>query len=151
MPENTKRGPTLVKDVMNPKVVVAKPEATAKEAAKVMVEAHIGSLVILDQSNIVGIVTESDMIRKIIAEGNDATQVRLDQMMTKDVTTVDADSELQEAADIMSEKKIKRLPVVEGGKLVGIITSSDLILFEPKFIEALSELLMLKPRQSMAG
>ena len=151
MPEKFKRGPSLVKDVMNAKVVIAKPEATAKEAAKVMAEAHIGALVVLSGTNIAGIVTESDLIRKIIAEGNDAAQTRLDQMMTKNVKTIEADRELEEAADMMVENNIKKLPVVKGGKLVGILTSTDLISFEPKFIESLSQLLMLKPRESMAG
>ncbi len=151
MTKDMKRGPTLVKDVMNPQVIIAKPVATAKEAAKVMAEAHVGSLVVMDGTKIVGIVTESDLIRKIIAEGNDATQMKLVDMMTRNVKTIEADSELEDAADIMVENKIKKLPVVKGGRIVGIITSSDLISFEPKFIEALGRLLMLKPKQNMAG
>lgn len=151
MPEEISRGPRLVKDVMNKQVVVAKPEATAKEAARVMSENHIGSLVILKDEKIVGIVTESDMIREIIAEGKDATNTRLDDMMTKDVKTVDAETGLDDAADMMVENGIKRLPVMRGGKLVGIISATDLISFEPKFIEALGQLLMLRPKQSMAG
>ncbi len=151
MPEEIKRGPTLVKEVMNSQVVIAKPEATAKEGAKVMIEGGIGSLVVMDGDKIAGIVTDNDMVREIIAKGNDPEDTRLDQMMTKDVKTINSESTLEEAAELMAENKIKKLPVLKGGKLVGIITSTDLISYEPRFIEALSQLLMLRPKQAVAG
>ena len=150
MPEEPKRA-TFVREIMNPQVVVAKPEATAREAAKVMTEGGIGSLIIMKDDKIDGIVTESDMVKKIIADGGDAEQITLDQIMTAKVITVSDDATIEEASELMVENNIKKLPVIRANKLVGIVTATDLISFEPKFIEALGQLLMLRPKTSVAG
>ncbi len=140
-----------VKDVMKTQVVVAKPDANVKESAKIMTDIDIGCLVVLDNDKIVGIITERDILKKIVAEGADAEKVKIEDIMSKDVTTIDIDKTVENAAELMVEKKIKRLPVVNNGKLVGIITATDLISYEPKMIEALGELFMLKQQQTVAG
>lgn len=141
----------LVKDVMNPQVVVAKPEATVKEAAKIMSELKIGCLIVIDNAKIAGIVTEGDIISKVIAKGMDTEKTTLKEIMTKNVISVELDKNLSEAADIMVENKIKRLPVLDDEKLVGIITATDLISYEPKMIESLSQLFMMKTQRTVAG
>lgn len=141
----------LVKDVMNPQVVVAKPEATVKEAAKIMSELKIGCLIVIDNAKIAGIVTEGDIISKVIAKGMDSEKTTLKEIMTKNVISVELDKNLSEAADIMVENKIKRLPVLDDEKLVGIITATDLISYEPKMIESLSQLFMMKTQRTVAG
>ncbi|MBU5688462.1 MAG: CBS domain-containing protein [Candidatus Aenigmarchaeota archaeon] len=144
---------TTVKDVMNPKVVVAKPQATIKEAAEIMSQLRIGCLLVMEDEKVIGIVTESDIIGKIVAKKRDPERVTVDEIMTKNIISTTPDETLDEAAEKMVENKIKRLPVLDGGKLVGIITATDLISFEPKMIETLSELFSMKSQigRTIAG
>ncbi|MEM4367497.1 MAG: CBS domain-containing protein [Candidatus Aenigmatarchaeota archaeon] len=144
---------TTVKDVMNPKVVVAKPQATIKEAAEIMSQLRIGCLLVMEDEKVIGIITESDIIGKIVAKKRDPERVTVDEIMTKNIISTTPDETLDEAAEKMVENKIKRLPVLDGGKLVGIITATDLISFEPKMIETLSELFSMKSQigRTIAG
>lgn len=140
-----------VKDAMNPKVVVATKEISIKEAARIMTKFRIGSLIILEKEKIVGIITESDIIRKIVATGLEPSTTLIEETMTKGVVTVDADKDLGEACQMMVDHKIKRLPVLDNGKLVGILTTTDIIAVEPKLIENLAHIMLFSERQVVAG
>ncbi len=140
-----------VKDAMNPKVVIATKEISIKEAARIMTKFKIGSLVILEKEKIVGVITESDIIRKIVATGLEPSTTLVEETMTKDVVTVDAEKDLEEACQMMVDHKIKRLPVLDGGKLVGILTTTDVIAVEPKMIEALAKVMLFSEKQIVAG
>lgn len=141
----------LVKDVMNPKVVVAKPTATIKEAAKVMSELRISGIVIMEGESIVGIMTEMDIMSKVVAQAKDAETTMIRDVMTKEVVTIEPDKTLEDACSLMVEKKVKRLPVVVSGKLVGIITATDVISIQPKMIESLAQLLLFREKKAVAG
>lgn len=144
---------TLVRDVMNPHVIVARSSVTIKEAAELMAQMRIGCLIVMDDDKLLGIVTESDIIGKVVAKNKDPERILLKEIMTGNIISISPDKNLDEAADIMVENKIKRLPVVDNGKLVGIITATDMISFEPKMIETLSELFSLKSQmgRTIAG
>ena len=128
---------------MHKDVVTIRPNLSLREASKIMSKFGIGSLVVVEDENLVGIITSTDII-KAVAEGKDVDQTLVSEVMSKDVITVDPDESLEEAVEKMMERNIKRLPVVEGGKLVGIITASDIIVVEPKLIEGIANLLSLK-------
>jgi len=113
-----------VKEIMK-KVVTIDRQATIKKAASLMSKKNIGCLVVVDCDLIVGIITERDII-KYISHSNHLNAL-VEEIMTQDVITVDANADLLEAADLMFQHKIKKLPVVEKGKLVGIVTATDLI------------------------
>lgn len=133
----------IVKDVMSPNVVVAKPNATIREAAKVMAAAKIGSLIVRKGEKIVGIVTERDLVAAI-AKDNDTDETDLEDVMSKPVVTVEPSKTVEEAVDLMIEHKIKKLPVVSDGKLMGIITASDIVVVEPKLIASVANLISLR-------
>lgn len=128
---------------MQRKVITAKPNVTLKEACQVMSKLRIGSLIIYEEGKILGIVTDSDIL-KAIAINKDPEQTTLEEIMTRNVITITPDSSLEEAVSLMIKHKIKRLPVVEDNKLVGIVTASDIIVVEPKLIEGIANLLSLK-------
>jgi CBS domain-containing protein len=128
---------------MNRKVVTARPDITLKEAAAVMTKFHIGSLIILRDEKIVGIITSSDIL-KAIAEGKNADITLAEEIMSKNVIVIEPDKAVEDAVNLMLEHKIKKLPVVEGEKLIGIITASDIIAIEPKLIENIAALISLK-------
>ncbi|PIN77978.1 CBS domain-containing protein [Candidatus Woesearchaeota archaeon CG10_big_fil_rev_8_21_14_0_10_34_12] len=112
-----------VKDIMN-KVVVAEDNLSIGEAAKIMSEKSIGSLVLINKKNVSGIITESDIL-KAAAQRNLGISVRT--VMAKKVYSVSSDDCLDDAAEIMKKRKIKRLPVIDNGRLFGIITATDLL------------------------
>jgi len=132
----------MIKDVMNRNVIVAKPHTTLREAAKVMSDLNIGSLVVMENEKIVGIVTSTDALRAV-AEGADPDRTTLADIMSKDVITIEEDRDVEEAVELMVKNKIKRLPVVREGKLVGIITVSDIAVVEPKIIASIASLISI--------
>ncbi|MFH8086780.1 MAG: CBS domain-containing protein [Candidatus Aenigmatarchaeota archaeon] len=134
----------LIKDVMNRNVIVTKPETSVREAAKIMSKYHIGSLIVLEEEKIAGIITEGDILKKVIVEGKDLDETKVRDIMTENVITITPDKTIDDAVKIMTEKRIKKLPVVDNDKLIGIITASDIMVVEPKLIEAIASLISLK-------
>jgi CBS domain-containing protein len=133
----------LVREIMNKDVVVAEPDITVKEAAEIMSKHHIGSLVILKDKKILGIVTERNVLNAV-AQGKDAELTTVKEIMKKNVVTIAPDRSVEDAVDLMTEHKIKKLPVVDADKLVGIITASDIIVVEPKLLERIANLISIK-------
>jgi len=110
-----------VHDIMK-KVVVAGDQINGKQAAQIMSSKGIGSLVIFKKNKILGIITERDIMRNI-----SKLNKKVSRIMAKNVLTIESGEDIDSAADLMAEHKIKRLPVIEKGKLVGIITATDVI------------------------
>ena len=104
------------------------PEDTVKEAASVMSRHNIGSLVVVNsKKKVVGIVTERDIIEKVNAKDKLASRVRIDDIMTPKVITIDANALLDDAVYLMVKHRIKKLPVLEDNELIGIVTSTDIV------------------------
>ena len=103
-------------------VKVISPGLTVKEAADIMSKEAIGSLVIISNGKVAGIITERDILRNI-----KRSKEKVDKVMSKNVISVEDTDTIERAAEIMTASKIKRLPVTRQGKLVGIITATDLI------------------------
>jgi CBS domain-containing protein len=128
---------------MNKNVIVAKKDLTIKEASEVMAKMRIGSLIISEGKKILGIITSTDVLKSIARERKpDATFV--EEIMTKDVLTIDPETTIQDAVEFMLKHKIKKLPVLSEEKIVGIVTASDIIVVEPKLIATIASLLSLK-------
>ncbi len=140
----------LVKDVMNKNVVVARSIVTLREAAKVLGEMNMGSLVIMENDEIAGIITSTDIL-KAIGDGKDPDKVTIGEIATRNVITIQADETLEKAVEIMIKNKIKRLPVMMNEKLVGIITVSDIAIVEPKIIASIASLISLNAGKFAGG
>jgi CBS domain-containing protein len=110
-----------IKDLMK-KVVSTEKDLKLKEAARIMSKMRIGSLVFIKDNNIAGILTERDVIKNI-----SNLEKKISKIATKKVITVDLNRNMDYAAQLMAKNKIKRLCVTEKGKLVGIITATDII------------------------
>ncbi len=142
----------LVKEIMKRNVVTVRPDVSVMEAAKIMNERRIGSLVIIDGvGRVVGILTERDIMRGVVAEGKRSSEVDISKIMTKKVIVISPEVSLEDAADIMTENRIKKLPVVEEGKVVGMITSTDLISYEKNLVEKISFLLASNETPTIEG
>ncbi len=116
-----------VGDVMSKEVAAISPEEIVISAAKIMSDSKISCLVIMDQGNVIGIITETDVLRRVAKKGKDIYQVKLGKIMSSPVESVPSDLSVLEASKIMGAKRIKRLPIIDEGKLVGIVTQTDLV------------------------
>jgi len=105
--------------------VIDQPDDTLAEAARKMWEQQTGSLLVMDGDDLVGIVTERDVL-KAVATGMAVDDTRISQVMSKDLVTVGPGTSLREAAKVMAERWIRHLPVLDNGKLVGVISQRDL-------------------------
>jgi CBS domain-containing protein len=110
-----------VSEIMN-KAIAIDHDVSVREAAKIMSNRNIGSLIVLKKNKIVGIMTERDIMKNISSLGK-----RIVSVMSKSVITIDQGESIDNAALVMTEKKIKRLPVIDKGKLIGIITATDIV------------------------
>ena len=124
----------LVKEIMSPKVFTITPEASMDEAARIMGEKHIGSLIVEKYETPVGIVTERDLLSKIFALGKDPREEQVEKAMSYPLVTICLTAKIKEAAQMMIKKK-GRLAVFDCGKLMGIVTASDLIRSLPEIAE----------------
>ncbi|MEM0313759.1 MAG: CBS domain-containing protein [Candidatus Bathyarchaeia archaeon] len=127
-----------VEDIMTSEVVTVTPEKTLYEAARSMGEKHIGSLIVVKYATPVGIITERDLLSKAVCSGIDLEkdwlvggasikEEKIEKYMSYPLITISAKSSIKEAARKMIEKRIRRLGVHKSGRLVGIITASDLV------------------------
>ena len=114
-----------VSEIMTPAAVTDRPEDTLTEAARKMWEQQTGSLVVTVGDELIGIVTERDIL-KAVATGTPLDETRVSDAMTKDVITAHPGMSLREAAGIMTDKWIRHLPVLDRGALVGILSQRDL-------------------------
>jgi len=117
---------TVVRDIMTKNIVMIDHDKSALEAAKIMTEKGISSLFVVKDNHPIGIVTERDFIKKICARELPIAQVKMSEFMSKILTTADPGTPIEVAVQRMVNHKIRRLPIMESGKLVGIITVTDL-------------------------
>jgi CBS domain-containing protein len=114
-----------VSEIMTSAAVIDQPDDTLTAAARKMWEQQTGSLLVMDGEDLVGIVTERDIL-KAVATGMAVDDTRISQVMSKDLVTVGPGTSLREAAKVMAERWIRHLPVLDNGKLVGVISQRDL-------------------------
>jgi CBS domain-containing protein len=115
-----------VKDIMTKSVITIDVNRSVFDAAQLMTAKGVGCLVVTDNVVPVGIVTERDFVRRIVAQCA-SLDTKVSEIMTKPIVTVDPDVSIKEAARLMSSNKIRRLPVLKQNKLVGIVVATDLV------------------------
>jgi CBS domain-containing protein len=116
----------MVRDVMTPNPTSLEASASLREAARAMKEANVGAVVVTRGEQIVGIVTDRDLVVRGMAEEKDPDRTRLEQIHSTDLTVVEPLHSVEQAAQIMAENSVQRLPVVAEGIAVGIISVADL-------------------------
>lgn len=109
------------------RVVGLPPEATVKQAALEMRQQKIGALLIMrDEDHLVGIITERDILNKVVAESRDPEEVYVHEVMTEDVVVIDPSRTVRDAMNIVTSKRLRHLPVVRDGHLMGMVSGGDL-------------------------
>ena len=131
-----------VSDIMTQAAVTDQADDTLADAARRMWEQQTGSLIVMEGDALAGIITERDIL-KAVATGTELEKTRVDDVMIRDLVTIHPGASLREAARIMTDKWIRHLPVIDQGKLVGILSQRDLAgvlgtaLNEPEALEQL--------------
>jgi CBS domain-containing protein len=116
-----------IKEVMKSDPITIDAEASVTEAAKAMRDADIGDVIVLDDADqVCGILTDRDIAVRLVAEGRDPAQTKLGEVCSGEVISLKPDDSVGDAVRLMSEKAVRRLPVVDGGKAVGIVSLGDL-------------------------
>ena len=146
-----------VKDVMNPNVVFCKPDNTVREVAKILKENNISGVPVIDDEELVGVVSEGDLLKLLIIPEkgelllpspfevievpireylgweetkkilSDVGSIKVEEIMTKDVYTISSEASVEEASEHMVRHRINRLPVIEDERVIGIVTRGDII------------------------
>jgi CBS domain-containing protein len=125
----------LVKEVMKTNLVIVQPFTTVLEAARLMKANKIGDVIISEVNHPIGILTESDIIKKVVCEGKNAQDVLVEDVMSSPIVVTEPYISLLDALKIMGKCNIRRLLVIENNKLVGIITQRDISCLSPVLTE----------------
>ena len=118
---------TKVQDVMSKLVVTVEESSTGYDIVREIMNRDIGCIVVTKGSEVVGIVTKGDILRETIMKKADPQRTPASEIMSRPVVKIDPGATLEEATEVMSKNNVSKLPVVKDGRLVGIVTSSDLI------------------------
>ena len=121
-----------VRDLMTEGIVSVDGEETVIQAARLMSEKELSSVLVKHQGELTGIITDRDIITKVVSKGLDPTKVRVGEVMTSPLMTISEDAPVEEAAKNMAERHIRRLVVERDHQKVGIIAESDMIRIEPE-------------------
>ena len=121
----------LVKEAMKTNPLMVAPTISVVEAAKLMRNRKLGSVIVVEKEQPIGILTESDILRKVVAAGKEAGTIKVASVMSTPIIVTDPFISIEQAMMTMGKCNIRRLPVVEEGKLTGIITHRDITRISP--------------------
>lgn len=128
------RGKMQVKDIMSRPIITEDEETLVTKIVEDMEELGIGSVVITKEGEPTGIITERDIALKVLLKNRRASEVKAKEIMTAPLVTVTPEASVKEACKLAARKRVKRLPVVENGVLVGIISIRDLLTRKPEYV-----------------
>jgi CBS domain-containing protein len=137
MKENVKD--IQVREIMSSAPRTGTPDMTVHQAARQMRSERVGSLVVMKDGRPIGILTERDIVNKVVAEDREAAKLTVGSTMSVPLIFVDPDELVSVAARMMSRRKVRRLPVVKDGRLVGMLTENDVLSLSPALIEITRE------------
>lgn len=130
-----------VEEVMRKDVETKGANATVSSAVKAMERKKVGSVLVVSDSEVLGIITSTDVLYKVIAKDKDPKKTKLSEIMNTPIHAIGPGNTLKEAADMMTRHRIKKLPVInKGGELIGILAASDILAADPEFLNMLVNL-----------
>jgi len=121
----------IVKEAMKTNLAIVEPTTTVLEAAKLMKKRKIGNVLVVEKKLPIGILTESDILKKVVTEEKNPKEILVKNVMTTPVIIIDPYCNLEDAIKTMGKCNIRRLPVIENDELIGIITQKDISLISP--------------------
>jgi len=116
-----------VKDVMVTNLITVEAGATVKKAAELMDKHDIGCLIVLSYGNPIGIVTERDMLRRVLLQRRDLAKTKIGNVMSAPLIASNPETDIRNAVRLMNERRIKKLPVIDDGQLIGLVSLTDVM------------------------
>ena len=116
-----------VSEIMTRRVVTADPDTNVADIARRMAEENVGCIIVKDNGQPIGIITERDIVRKLVSKDLKPTSVTIRELMSEPIITVSPDTSLLDVTKKMSQLDIRRFPVVKGGKMIGIVSETDVV------------------------
>jgi CBS domain-containing protein len=138
-----------IQHVMTQEVITVGSKSSLKDAVELMNTYDIGCVVVLENGKPVGIITERDLLKKVLINIEEAKALKTGQIMSTPIIVAQPGDSVEAAGRMMLTKKIKKLPVVENEKLVGIVTLTDLFKFEPELIKSYTILMRARTEQNV--
>ena len=125
-----------IREIMSGNVATVTTQDSVIKAAQIMSQYNIGSLPVVDNGNVVGILTDRDIVLRTVSNGGDLSNIQVQQVMTTNVVTATPDMDIQQAAQLMASKQIRRLPVIDNEQLIGMVALGDLAIEKEHIDEA---------------
>jgi len=122
-------------EIMVSKVITTTKEATVEDAVKLMNKHEIGCLVVLEKGKPAGIITERDLLKRVLSKSKELGNLKVKEIMSEPLLSSAPNVEIEKAVKLMFENKIKKLPIVEKGKLLGLVTLTDILSIQPQLIK----------------
>lgn len=116
---------TQVREVMTSNPAKCSPQDTVVDAARLMAQQDVGPIPVVDGDRLVGLLTDRDIVVRVVAEGRSPESTTIGEIASTDLATVSPDEDLDRALQLLAERRVRRLPVVEGGRLVGMVAQAD--------------------------
>jgi len=123
------------RDIMVSKVITITKDSTVEEAVRLMNEHEIGCLIVTENKKVLGILTERDLMKRVLAKSQDPRKTKVEEVMSTPLISVEPDAEVGDVSRIMFQKNIKKMPIVRKGKLLGLVTLTDILRIQPQLIK----------------
>jgi predicted transcriptional regulator len=134
-----------VGDLMTRNFIYVSPDTDLRECAKVLIKKKVGSLIIKEGDQLKGILTEKDIIWAIVKKSvRSLKEIKAKDLMKRKVVTIKPSTDLNEAIDTFRKKKVRRLPVVEHGKVIGMLTTNDVLRIDPGLFQTMAETIKIR-------
>ena len=124
-----------MRDVMVKQVITTRKDSTVEEAVKLMNEREIGCLIVTENDRPIGILTERDLLKRILVKSKDLKGMKVQDVMSMPLISVEPNVQIGDASRLMFQKNIKKMPIVKKGELVGLVTLTDILRIQPQLIK----------------
>ena len=124
-----------MRDVMVKQVITTRKDSTVEEAVKLMNEREIGCLIVTENNRPIGILTERDLLKRILVKSKDLKGMKVQDVMSMPLISVEPNVQIGDASRLMFQKNIKKMPIVKKGELVGLVTLTDILRIQPQLIK----------------
>ena len=132
-----------VMDAMTKKPVWVDPKKTVRECTKLMLDKHVGSLLVEEGNKLIGLLTERDLV-KMISLGINPNKTKVKQVMTAKIVTITPEKDIYDAIVLMNKENLRRLPVVLNGRIIGLITLRDILTLQPTLFELIMDRIIVR-------
>ncbi|MBU1203782.1 MAG: CBS domain-containing protein [Nanoarchaeota archaeon] len=137
-----------VGDAMTRNPIIVGPEEDVVTCARKMLRRGVGGVVVGEKHNLLGIITEKDVVKRIVAKNKSPDKTKAIEVMTKKLVTISPGEDIYDALVLMNHENIRRVPVVSGGKLIGLLTMNDILKIQPALFDIIADSIVIREEEN---